>query len=187
MSKSESKRKIEVREGAVVPTFDAWFESERNARMFLARVLDPGDSIEYVPMEATAGESISFVTACDGRGWTLRFETRPLGSSELMVRVVNAMLVRNDSYDVKPREYAQYRITFYESAKILLDPFELAWLLSKHDVTVTAKNETPALFVCVRSREGLLKFAHDVNRQWGHLIIKTIEGAGPQGYEEIEF
>ena len=79
----------------------------------------------------------------------------------------------------------QYRITFYRSAEVRIDPFEFAWLLSKRNLEVVAKNEVPMLFVRAESQEELLEFAKDVNRQYGPLIFDAIEVATGNGYEEI--
>ena len=68
----------------------------------------------------------------------------------------------------------QYRIKFYESAEVRVDPFELAWLLSKHYVNVVAKNDRPMLFVQC-GRDELAAFVRDVNHQWGPLIFEDIE------------
>lgn len=68
----------------------------------------------------------------------------------------------------------QYRITFYESAEVRIDPFEFAWLLSKHGIDVVAKSERPMLFVQC-DRDALAGFVCDVNRQYGPLIFEDVE------------
>ena len=80
----------------------------------------------------------------------------------------------------------QYRITFYPSAETRVDPFELAWLLSKYDLNVVAKNEVPMLFVQAESVEKVAKFAHEVNRQFGALTFRAIEVQTKDGYVDIE-
>lgn len=69
---------------------------------------------------------------------------------------------------------SQYRIKFYESAEVRVDPFEFAWLLSKHDIDVVAKNDRPMLFVQC-GRDSLAGFVRDVNRQYGPLIFEDVE------------
>ena len=80
----------------------------------------------------------------------------------------------------------QYRLTFYPSAETRIDPFELAWLLSKYDLNVVAKNEIPMLFVQARSANQVTDFAHEVNRQFGNLIFRSIEVSTADGYVDIE-
>lgn len=80
-------------------------------------------------------------------------------------------------------ERTQYRITFYESAEVRVDPFELAWLLSKHECEVVAKNEVPMLFV-LASQGDLVAFLEDVNREYGPLVFKAIEEASDGEYVE---
>lgn len=81
-------------------------------------------------------------------------------------------------------ERTQYRITFHDTARWRLDPFELAWLLSKHECEVVAKNEVPMLFV-LASPEDLVAFLEDVNREYGRpLIFKAIEEASDGEYVE---
>ncbi|MBR2682508.1 MAG: hypothetical protein IKE22_04485 [Atopobiaceae bacterium] len=69
----------------------------------------------------------------------------------------------------------QYRIKFYESAEVRVDPFEFAWLLSKHDISVVAKNDRPVLLFVQCDRDSLAGFVRDVNRQYGPLIFKDVE------------
>ena len=68
----------------------------------------------------------------------------------------------------------QYRIEFHRDADKRIDPFELAWLLSKHDMDVVAKNERPMLFVQY-SDFNLVAFIADVNREFGSLVFKQID------------
>lgn len=68
----------------------------------------------------------------------------------------------------------QYRIKFHENAEVRVDPFEFAWLLSKHDIDVVAKNDRPMLFVQC-DRDSLAGFVRDVNRQYGPLIFEDVE------------
>ena len=76
----------------------------------------------------------------------------------------------------------QYRIKFYESAEVRVDPFELAWLLSKHYVDVVAKNDRPMLFVQC-SEFDVTTFMIDVNHQFGPLIFKQVDVCVPgEGY-----
>lgn len=72
----------------------------------------------------------------------------------------------------------QYRIEFYESAEMRIDPFEFAWLLSKHNMNVVAKNERPMLFVRC-SEFDVTTFMIDVNRQFGPLIFKQVDVSVP--------
>ena len=79
----------------------------------------------------------------------------------------------------------QFRITFHESADWRLDTFEFAWLLSKHDIDVVAKNDRPMLFVQC-TEDDLREFMADVNRIAGPLIFKAVEVSEPGiGYIEI--
>lgn len=76
----------------------------------------------------------------------------------------------------------QYRIEFHKSAGERIDPFELAWLLSKHDMYVVAKNERPMLFVRCREFD-VAAFIIDVNRAFGSLIFKQVDVSVPgEGY-----
>lgn len=76
----------------------------------------------------------------------------------------------------------QYRIEFYKSAEVRVDPFELAWLLSKHDMDVVAKNERPMLFVQCNEFD-LTTFMIDVNHQFGPLVFKQVDVSVPgEGY-----
>lgn len=76
----------------------------------------------------------------------------------------------------------QYRIEFHKSAEVRVDPFELAWLLSKHGMDVVAKNEVPMLFVQC-SEFDLTTFMIDVNRLYGPLIFKQVDVSVPgEGY-----
>ncbi len=68
----------------------------------------------------------------------------------------------------------QYRITFHRNAEGRIDPFEMAWLLSKHCMDVVAKNEVPMLFVHC-SEFDLVTFMIDMNRQFGPLIFKQVD------------
>lgn len=78
----------------------------------------------------------------------------------------------------------QYRIEFHKSAETRIDPFEFAWLLSKHDMDVVAKNERPMLFVRY-SEFDVTTFMIDVNRLYGPLIFKHVDVAVPgKGYED---
>ena len=78
----------------------------------------------------------------------------------------------------------QYRIEFYESAEVRIDPFEFAWLLSKHDMDVVAKNERPMLFVRCTEFD-VTTFMIDVNRLYGPLIFKQVDVAVPgKDYED---
>lgn len=77
-----------------------------------------------------------------------------------------------------------YRIEFHKSAEMRIDPFEFAWLLSKHNMDVTAKNERPMLFVRC-SEFDVTTFIIDVNHLYGPLIFKQIDVAVPGGgYED---
>jgi len=182
----EKERRLTAREHTVVPRSNAMCESDHDARVLLARVLGVGDSVECVPLESDAGRRLHFATACDGRGYTLSYRTEQVGEGSGLVRVVDAKVERNEVYDRAPKDYAQYRITFYgRSAR--MNPLEFAWLLSKHEVEVVAKADAcDVIFVRAASRKVLLDWANDVNHAFGPLIFETIEGAGPQGYEEIE-
>lgn len=68
----------------------------------------------------------------------------------------------------------RYRIEFHKSAEMRVDPFEFAWLLSKHEMYVMAKNERPMLFVDCNEFD-LTTFMIDVNRQYGPLIFKQVD------------
>lgn len=76
----------------------------------------------------------------------------------------------------------QYRIEFHKDVEKRIDPFEFAWLLSKHDMDVVAKNERPMLFV--RCTEfNLVTFMIDVNDEFGSLIFKQVDVCVPnEGY-----
>ena len=74
----------------------------------------------------------------------------------------------------------KYRIEFHRSAETRIDPFELAWLLSKHNMDVVAKNEIPMLFVRC-SEFDVTTFMIDVNRQFGPLIFKQVDVCVPSG------
>ena len=83
---------------------------------------------------------------------------------------------------------ARYRITFYPSAEVRLDPFEFAWLLSKHCVEVIGKEPSkPVLHVRAMYPEQIERFAAEVNRMDGPLIFEKVEAATPDGYVEYEF
>jgi hypothetical protein len=99
--------------------------------------------------------------------------------------------VERDEQERRDGVAKQYRITFYESAETRVDPFELAWLISKHDLDVVAKNELPMLFVQCKLKD-LKAFADEVNRQFGPLIFKAIEEPttywdGNFGYTDVDF
>jgi len=80
------------------------------------------------------------------------------------------------------RNKQQYRIEFYQSAEVRIDPFEFAWLLSKHEMDVVAKNEVPMLFVQCREFD-VTTFMIDVNRLYGPLIFKQVDVSVPgEGY-----
>ena len=80
----------------------------------------------------------------------------------------------------------QYRLHFYPSAEVRIDPFELAWLLSKHELDVVAKNEQPTLFVQADSAERVIRFAQEINRQFGALIFRSITVSTDDGYVDID-
>ena len=83
---------------------------------------------------------------------------------------------------------AKYRITFYPSSEVRLDPFEFAWLLAKHYVEVIGKEPNrPVLHVRAMYPEQIERFAADVNRMDGPLIFDKIEVATPHGFAEYEF
>lgn len=76
----------------------------------------------------------------------------------------------------------QYRIEFHKGAQARVDPFELAWLLSKHNMDVVSKNEVPMLFVQC-SEFDVTTFVIDVNRQFGSLVFKQVDVSVPgEGY-----
>lgn len=76
----------------------------------------------------------------------------------------------------------QYRIEFHEDACKRIDPFEFAWLLSKHDMDVVAKNERPMLFVRCTEFD-VTTFMIDVNHQFGPLVFKQVDVCVPnEGY-----
>ena len=193
MATETNAPKLTVREIAVVTKDEALCTTAEDASMFLLRVLNlNGGHAECIPMECSSGKSISFVTAVDGLGYTLTYKTSDVGlgdGASDFVRIVDANIERNEAFDCEPRNYRKYRITFYESAEVRLDPFEFAWLLSKYQIEVTAKADLrePRLFVRARNRSQLLNFANAVNHSAGPLIFKSIAGGGCYGYEEIEF
>ena len=78
-------------------------------------------------------------------------------------------------------ERTEYRITFHDTARWRVDPFELAWLLSKHECEVVAKNEVPMLFVLACPGD-LVAFLDDVNRESGPLVFKAVEEASDGEY-----
>ena len=76
----------------------------------------------------------------------------------------------------------QYRIEFHKGAEVRIDPFEFAWLLSKHDMDVVAKDERPMLFVQCTEFD-VITFMIDVNRLYGPLIFKQVDVSVPgEGY-----
>ncbi len=85
----------------------------------------------------------------------------------------------------------QYRIRFYESAETCVDPFELAWLIAKHDLDIVAKSDTRKPIIWVRcTKKHLKSFADEINRQFGPLIFDAIEEPdpdAPDGYSEVQF
>ena len=179
--------KLIPREPSVVTRDEAFCSTTEDARRFLCNVLE--NAVECIPMEADCGRNASFATAVDGLGYTISYDTEPVGDESLgIMRCYNIRIERNESYDMAPCECNQYRIRFYESAEVRIDPFEFAWMLSAHYIEVTAKADRPLyLFVHARSRADLLDFTHDVNRAFGPLIFESIEGASRYGYEEIDF
>lgn len=81
----------------------------------------------------------------------------------------------------------QYRITFYDSAEVRLDPLEFAWLLSEHDIEVVGKRDgAPVLIVQAIYGEQIERFMADVNRQSGPLIFRDVEVLTAEGYEPFE-
>ena len=80
----------------------------------------------------------------------------------------------------------QYRITFHLSAEHRLDPFELAWLLSKHNLEVVAKNDVPMLFVWAKSDSNVTDFCDEVNREFGPLIFKDVDVAVDHEYVPLD-
>ena len=82
---------------------------------------------------------------------------------------------------------AKYRISFYPSAETRIDPFELAWLLSKYDLEVVAKNERPMLFVMSSSDCAVYEFCSEVNRQFGPLIFDSVEIETKDGFIPFSF
>lgn len=68
----------------------------------------------------------------------------------------------------------QWRITFYAAALERVDPLELAWQLSYHNLNVTAKSRI-ALWVQTDNTEDLQKFTWAVNAQAGALVFSRIE------------
>ena len=77
---------------------------------------------------------------------------------------------------------SQYRIEFHEDACKRIDPFEFAWLLSKHDMDVVAKNERPMLFVRC-SEFDVTTFVIDASREFGAQIFSRIDVCVPgKGY-----
>lgn len=63
----------------------------------------------------------------------------------------------------------QYRVTFDRDSKRRIDPFELAWLLSKNECDVVAKNERPMLFVRASAYDMLMLIA-DLRIAFGDVI-----------------
>ena len=63
----------------------------------------------------------------------------------------------------------QYRITFDRDNASMVDPFELAWLLSKHGCDVVAKNERPMLFVRADPYDMLMLIA-DLRIAFGDVV-----------------
>ena len=83
---------------------------------------------------------------------------------------------------------ARYRITFYESACVRLDPFEFAWCLAKNCIEVVGKEpDRPVLHVRAVYPEQIERFANEVNRMDGPLIFDKVEVATPEGFAEYEF
>ena len=82
----------------------------------------------------------------------------------------------------------QYRITFYPSATVRLDPLEFAWLLSKHNLEVVAysDNAWPMLFVRAYYPHNVSGFMRDVNRVDGPLIFDHVEVVVDGSYVDFE-
>lgn len=81
----------------------------------------------------------------------------------------------------------QYRITFYPTATVRIDPFEFAWLLSKHELEVVAKADNPDRLFVQESYDNIGKFIDEVNRTFGPLLFEEVAVSVPgEGYVSIE-
>lgn len=104
---------------------------------------------ECVAMEGTPGQSIQFTNAYDGKGYSMTYHFTDsadlVGYGHLHVDGISCDPAY-DSQTLRDKQ-RQYRITFNADAAEKVDAFELAWLLSKYELDVVAKNERPMLFV----------------------------------------
>lgn len=81
----------------------------------------------------------------------------------------------------------QFRISFYESATVRLDPLEFAWILSKHGVEVVGISDNGLmLFVRARSIDAVTRFTNEINDLDGPLIFESVEYLGESGYEQFD-
>ena len=79
-----------------------------------------------------------------------------------------------------------FRLHFEPDAAERIDPFELAWLLSKHELEVVAKNERPMLFVKTNDGDGVLAFMDEISRQYGVNLFCAIEVETDHGYASLD-
>ena len=81
----------------------------------------------------------------------------------------------------------QYRIKFYLSAEVRIDPFDLAWFIAKNNIEVVGKTDgEPTLFVKA-TEEDLIAFMAEVNHDSGPLIFKQVAMmANGRGYMEVD-
>jgi hypothetical protein len=181
--------KLTLREHALVTKREMMCDDHASTQYFFKALLN--EDVECIPLEGTPGMSITFATAVDGKAYTITYRTEVvIDGSKItdLYRIVNAAIVRSPEYDMMPREYHQYRITFHKGAEERMTPLELAWLFSKYDVEIVAKSDyKPMVMVKAPSRSNLYRFMCDVNNDFGSLIFCSVEGAGANGYEEIDF
>ena len=176
--------RIELRENPTVTRDMALCTTDFEARMLLAQVIE-SPTVEMVPMESSYG-SLSFVTPVNGLGYTLSYDCEGFDDDEKhdLLRITDALVWRNESYDQKPREYPLYRITFCAEATHRMDPLDLVWLFSHNNVIVFGKSGT-RLFVAATYRTQLRSLAVDMDYAFGTRVIERIEGAGRYGYEQL--
>lgn len=102
-----------------------------------------------IPMEGTPGKSVQFTNAYDGKGYSMCYHVTESDEFVGYAYVHVDGIARDPAYDQPSlrNTQRQYRITFTGDAAKVVDAFELAWLLSKYELDVKAKNERPMLFV----------------------------------------
>lgn len=183
MTEKNGNPRIVLRERPTVTRDMALCTTDFEARMLLAQVI-VSPNVEMVPMESSYGR-LSFVTPVNGLGYTLSYECEGFdGDKHDLLRITDARIWRNESYDEKPREYPQYLITFRADAKHLMDPLELVWLFAKSGIDVITKIGL-RLFVTVPYRTQLQMLVKDMEHAFGARVIECIEGAGRYGYEQL--